>query len=122
MQRSILTLNSIAELRRAKETADFFDSLHPDEQPEWVNELLSRVQFSTEGSDVPHVCLLDTGVNRGHLLLAPALAADDLHTVEPVWGTNDVDGHGTQMAGLALAGDLTEHLAGSGPDRNRSSH
>ena len=30
MQRSILTLNSIAELRRAKETAEFFDSLRPE--------------------------------------------------------------------------------------------
>ena len=28
-------------------------------------------------------CLLDTGVNRGHRLLAPALDANDLHTVEP---------------------------------------
>ena len=115
MQRSILTLNSIAELRRAKETADFFDSLRPEEQPEWVNEILTRSRFSTEGSDVPHVCLLDTGVNRGHRLLAPALAIDDLHTIEPAWGTDDVDGHGTQMAGLALTGDLTEHLAGSDP-------
>ena len=115
MQRSILTLNSIAELRRAKETADFFDSLPPEEQPEWVNEILTRARFSIEGSDVPHVCLLDTGVNRGHRLLAPALAIDDLHTIEPAWGTDDVDGHGTQMAGLALAGDLTEHLAGSDP-------
>ena len=34
MQHSILTLNSIAELRRAKETAEFFDSLRPDEQQE----------------------------------------------------------------------------------------
>lgn len=110
MQRSILTLNSIAELRRAKETADFFDSLGPEEQREWLDDLLARTQFTTDGDEVPHVCLLDTGVNRGHRFLEPALAATDLHTVEPAWNTGDIDGHGTQMAGLALAGNLAEAL------------
>ena len=109
MQRSILTLNSIAELRRAKETADFFDSLRPEEQREWLDDLLARTRFSPDGDEVPHVCLLDTGVNRGHGLLTPALAVDDVHTIEPAWGTDDGDGHGTQMAGLSLAGNLTEH-------------
>lgn len=42
MQHSMLMLNSVAELRRAKETAEFFDSLRPDEQQEWLDELLER--------------------------------------------------------------------------------
>ena len=112
MQRSILTLNSIAELRKAKETADFFDSQPLEEQREWLDDLLARTQFSPDGDAVPYVCLLDTGVNRGHPLLAPALAIDDLHTIEPAWRTDDIDGHGTEMAGLALAGNLTERLEG----------
>ncbi len=69
MQNSILTLNSIAELRRPKETADFFDSLPPEEQREWLEDLLARTRFTLGGNEVPHVCLLDTGVNRGHPLL-----------------------------------------------------
>ncbi len=56
-----------------------------------------------------------TRVNRGHPLLAPALAAQDLHTVEPAWGTDDNHGHGTEMAGLALAGNLMDLLDGKGP-------
>ena len=115
MQRSMLTLNSIAELRRAKETADFFDSLDPVEQGEWIDDLLNRSAFVEDAHDVAHVCLLDTGVSRGHPLLTRALAPSDLHTVEPAWGDGDDFGHGTQMAGLALAGDLTGLLAGSGP-------
>jgi len=115
MQRSILTLNSIAELRRAKETADFFDSLPPAEQAEWLDDLLSRTSFPAPGDGVPHVCLLDTGVNRGHPLLTGALEPGDLHTVEPGWGTDDGHGHGTQMAGVALGGDLTPLLANSDP-------
>ena len=110
MQRSILTLNDIAELRRAKETANFFDSLLRAEQLEVVDELMQRLNFPENGETVPHVCILDTGINRGHPLLVSALQNRDLHTVEPGWGTNDNDGHGTEMAGLALLGDLTPIL------------
>ena len=115
MQRSMVTLNSIAELRRAKETAEFFDSLRPDEQVPWLDDLLSRTRYTVETDETPYVCLLDTGVNRGHRLLTPALAVSDLHTVEPGWSTDDAVGHGTQMAGLALAGNLTTILAGNDP-------
>lgn len=115
MQRSIMTLNSIAELRRAKETADFFDSLPPEEQPEWSDDLLQRLNLPEEGEDIPHVCILDTGVNRGHPLLSPALGNSDLHTIKPGWGTNDNQGHGTEMAGLALLGDLTPLLSSNEP-------
>ena len=115
MQRSMVTLNSIAELRRPKETADFFDALERDEQAEWLEDLIARVRVANATDATPYACMLDTGVNRGHRLLAPALDANDLHTVEPGWGTNDDAGHGTAMAGLALVGDLTEHLAGNDP-------
>ena len=76
---------------------------------------MNRTQFAPEADATPHACLLDTGVNRGHPLLAPALDMGDLHTVEPGWGTDDSAGHGTEMAGLALVGDLSELLADAGP-------
>tara|TARA_R110001583_G_scaffold195353_1_gene372123 strand:- start:2908 stop:5418 length:2511 start_codon:yes stop_codon:yes gene_type:complete len=119
MQRSMLTLNSIAELRRAKETADFFDSLSTSEQPEWIHELLSRLTIPEAGAGVPHVCVLDTGINQGHPLLARGLAMADCHTVEPGWGTDDGEGHGTEMAGLALLGNLTLVLSSSNPIDSR---
>ena len=115
MQRSILALNSIAELRRAKETADFFDSLLPEEQPEWVDELLQRMTLPEVDGAGSYVCILDTGINEGHPLLKPVTAPEDLHTVEPGWGTDDKDGHGTEMAGLALLGDLTPTLESDEP-------
>ena len=115
MKQSVLTLNSIAELRLAKETAEFFDALPPAEQPSWLDDLLARLSVPGQDADVPHVCLFDTGVNHGHPLVVAGLAAPDLHTVEPGWGTNDDDGHGTEMAGLALAGNLTEALASQLP-------
>ena len=99
MRDSVAALDAIAELRRPKETADFFDSLRPDEQSEWLDDLLERARYPDDAEEVPHVCLLDTGVNIGHPLLSPGLAAADLHTVEPAWGAGDDDGHGTAMAG-----------------------
>jgi hypothetical protein len=69
MKRSVLTLNSIAELRRAKETAEFFDSLPPAEQPAWLDDLRARLTVPAQGNEVPYVCLFDTGVNHGHPLL-----------------------------------------------------
>ena len=101
-------MNSIAELHRARETAGFFDALTLPEQSEWMADLLERASFNG-GAEQPYVCLLDTGVNRAHPLIEPALAAADLHTVEPGWGLQDDHGHGTAMAGLALAGNLAPH-------------
>jgi len=108
-------LNCVAELRRAKETAAFFNQLPVDEQSAWVDDLLSRTTFAEYGDDVAHVCVLDTGVNQGHPLLSQSLANDDLHTVEPDWGVDDQHGHGTSMAGLALFGDLTSLLDSDEP-------
>ena len=115
MKRSMMTLNSIAELRRAKETAEFFDALTPEEQPEWVEELNDRLTLPAHGADVPHVCLLDTGVNNGHPLLQQAVSHTDKHSVDPAWGIDDSEGHGTEMAGLALLGNLTEALSTHAP-------
>lgn len=115
MKRSMTTLKSIAELRRAKETAEFFRALPPEEQSEWLDDLINRTQFIESADTVPYVCLFDTGVNNGHPLIRSGLADSDLHTVEPAWGTDDSKGHGTAMAGLALAGDLTEAITSGMP-------
>lgn len=113
IQQSIMLLNNIAELRRAKETANFFDALTPIEQGDWVDNFLQHVRPAHRGS--PFICILDTGVNNGHPLLASHLHNDDLHTIEPAWGTSDEQGHGTEMAGIALYGDLSESMANLPP-------
>lgn len=94
----------IAELREAKTSTAEFLALTPSEQVGWVNNLLERVHAPP--LDGPSVCILDTGVNRGHRLLGLALPPSSVLTVDPRWGTDDHHGHGTEMAGLALYGDL----------------
>jgi len=113
LEQSMHLLSSIAELRRAKQTAAFFDELPPAEQQNWVQNLVARLQLAQQNS--PHVCILDTGVNRGHPLLSDSLAAPDLHSVEPDWGSADARGHGTGLAGIVLFGDLVGPLTSVGP-------
>jgi hypothetical protein len=48
-------------------------------------------------------------------LLEGSLAEQDLHTVDPDWTAADEDGHGTELAGIALFGDLTPVLVAQGP-------
>lgn len=110
LSQSGLLLNTVSELRRAKETAAFFDEMPVDEQNEWAEELLERLIQKPGGDDTPYVCILDTGVNTGHPLLAPFVDDNDQMTTDADWGVDDGDGHGTGMAGLAVWRDLTEVL------------
>jgi len=103
--------DDIAEYRKAKDTAEFFLNLTPFEQQEWVYDLLSRLSVNDESQVT--ICLLDTGVNNGHPLLAPVLADSDCLTVRPEWGNNDHKGHGSLMAGVAAYNNLLELLANS---------
>jgi hypothetical protein len=107
---SVLMLNCVAELRRAKETASFFDGMTPPEQQLWVDETLARLTAPPDDDSAPRVCLLDSGVNRGHPLLTPFLSTADLHTVNPAWGVNDTANHGSGLAGLVALGDLSNAL------------
>ncbi len=109
MSRSANLLNCIAEVRRAKETADFFSRMSAPEQREWMQDALSRVIWPQSNS--PAVCVMDTGINNEHPLLRPALNSEDMHTYDPDWDVADDRGHGTEMAGLSLYGDLTDFLA-----------
>lgn len=104
--------DDIAEYRRAKETAAFWLEMENREQIEWVRDLLERSNF--EENPRVALCILDTGVNNGHPILAPILKDEDCLTVDPAWGTDDHNGHGTLMAGIAAYGDLRECLASRG--------
>lgn len=108
---SLDVMDDIAELRRAKETPTFFVKESMSARKEWAEDLVRRTIHASPNA--PAVCLLDTGVHAGHPLLEGSIAFEDCHTCDPNWGIHDHHGHGTQMAGLALYGDLTELFATS---------
>jgi hypothetical protein len=116
---SVDVLSDLAELRKAKTGNAFFVDLTPAEQAAWANELLARIV--PPGADAPAVCVLDTGVTRDHPLIAPGLTAEDATAVNAAWGSHDNGGgpgqagHGTEMAGLALYGDLGPVIQSTGP-------
>lgn len=106
-------LGSIAELRRAKRAPSEFTQLTPRAEADRVRDLMDRLEGP--GGRAPAVCLLDTGVDREHPLLVPGIHGDDVHTLREVWGPEDHSGHGTEMAGLCLHGDLVSLFDTKGP-------
>lgn len=108
-----MSFDYLAEFRRAKESAAFFVGLSNRDQTAFAQDLLDRLQ--TNPAATVAVTVLDTGVNNGHMLLAPLLTDEDCHTVDPDWGANDHDGHGTLMCGLVAYGDLVTALDSAGP-------
>lgn len=113
--RIVASCDAVAELRLGRDDAAFFSSGEGrDDAEDWVADATARIE-SGPNRDAVAVCLLDTGINRAHPLLAPAFAADDLHSVNPAWGVDDHHGHGSEMSGLALYGDLTTTLPSVDP-------
>lgn len=105
-------LQHLTEFRRAKLVAGEFTRLNPAGQAEFIQDLLSRTRFAS--NDAVRVCLLDTGVDRGHPLLEMSLSPADLQTWREEWGVDDHDGHGTELAGLCLFGSLVAPLYDGG--------
>ena len=105
LEELILSFEEIAEFRRAESLNSFWLNERSIEREEWIDHALQFVSFPEVNN---YVTILDSGVNNGHRLLAPALGDPDRLTARPGWGINDAGhrGHGTAMAGLALYGDL----------------
>lgn len=101
----------MAEIRRAQEANTFFVDLPNNDQRAWGDELLKRVVFAQSNVSV---CILDTGITQAHPLIAPALPLDSVLTVQSKWGEGDHDGHGTEMAGVAIYNNLKGALLSGG--------
>ena len=112
---ALSALDDLAELRRPPQLAGLLALEPPADQADWVDELEQRTHAAAD--DAPAACVLDTGTYAEHPLLAASLSADDCHACNPSWTARDHDGHGTEMAGLALFGDLDEAILADGTVR-----
>lgn len=104
-------LDDLAELRRPQELAALLALESAEEQADWVAALAEQTRAAS--TDAPAVCVVDTGVHRSHPLLKASLSKSDCHTCDPTWCLLDHHGHGTEMAGLALFGDVGAALMSS---------
>ncbi|MDD3320768.1 MAG: S8 family peptidase [Paludibacter sp.] len=107
----------LAEFRIGQEAASFWINESNIGQIEWAQDLLNRLQI--EETNIK-VCILDSGVNNGHMLLLPIIDDANCLTVDPSWRTDDrseivgPNGHGTLMAGLVEYGNLQRDLESKG--------
>jgi hypothetical protein len=104
---------AVVELRGASNFIAEHLDLPPPERLRQIGSIASRVRPAPPAA--PWVTLLDTGVNPGSALLAPALPASRCRAVVKAWDPFDADGHGSKMAGVALYGDLSDLAAGLAP-------
>ncbi|QEE39842.1 MULTISPECIES: S8 family peptidase [unclassified Methylobacterium] len=106
---------AVVGLRSASTFASDDQHFQPEDMTETLKGVAARIQWP--GKDAPVVAVLDTGVQARHPLLNGALPASHQYTAEPFWGTGDHDGHGTNMAGVVLYGDLASLAVGGPPIR-----
>lgn len=107
LKRLICRCDYIAEIRLAAEPTSFFVKMSSKEQMEWIDDLIKRTDFKLDGTSI---CLLDTGLDNKQKLLEKAADDNHIQAVESSWKPSDHDGHGTEMAGVALFYDLKKHF------------
>lgn len=98
----------IAEFRKAKTTANFWHSQSNSDQTTWIDNLGDRLNYSSDNNI--SICILDTGITSNHPLISPFVITQSISSVNPLWGSYDHDGHGTEMAGIAIYGDLAHYM------------
>jgi hypothetical protein len=106
-------LDDLAEVRKPAAPGVLLSLEPPTEQHDWVQDLAARTTPAAQ--DAPAVAVLDTGTYREHPLLEGSLATADCHAADSAWGVEDHDGHGTEMAGLALYGSVDDAVVSGEP-------
>ncbi len=117
LSRIVINTDSIAELRLARDTPGSFLAMEGAEQHLWSDDLARRVVAPAD--DAPAVCLLDSGTTHRHPLIGLALTPADQQAYDASWSVEDLShgihgGHGIQMSGLSLYGDLMPGLISNG--------
>jgi hypothetical protein len=113
ISRIVANTDTIAELRLARDTPAGFMAMDGAEQREWSQELADRI--TAPAAEAPAVCLLDSGTTYRHPLIQIGLTPADQQAYDGRSSPEDGDGHGTQLSGIALHGDLMPLVLGTTP-------
>lgn len=83
----------------------------PQQHARQLRDIQSRLTIMPPEQDSPAVCIIDSGLQEGHLLLEPAIDKETSHCFLPGIASTDVadyvanGGHGTRIAGAVLYAD-----------------
>lgn len=113
LERLLIATASVIELRPASELTVPPMSMTPVQRRNLASVLAGRIVPAPEGA--PLTTIFDTGVRYQHVMLRASLPEARAHTLLPAWQKDDTDGHGTQMAGAALFGDLEKLIRRTDP-------
>ena len=113
---AVRNLGTVKALASPSVLSDYFDGVPPEEQAAWVQALRDLLQ-APDAADPRFITLLDSGIELNHPIIQPFLDRTDRHAAEPGWGLNDAHGHGTQLAGLSLFGDMLPVIQSNLPIR-----
>lgn len=107
----ICEVENVAEIRMNSGISNFFLNLDYEEQIEWTNELLERINYPDESHY--SIAILDTGLNSNHPLVKPFVLPNGEASYDNSWGTADtpIDYHGTAMAGICIYDSLSSCLS-----------
>jgi hypothetical protein len=108
--------DAVSELRAAPKTPDTITHLPPECQHDLIAGIAERSEAPND--DAATICILDSGLNEAHPIIASHTSSADVHAWNPSWGTQDDVSHGTPMASIALFGDLLPALIGGTPLRS----
>lgn len=100
------TLNYLSEIRLSKQPSVLLTG-DPTEHQEWTDLIQGSIDINTYDG-CPIIGIIDTGINNAHPLLQSFLPNDRTDCVLSGYPHIDNDGHGTEMAGICLFGDLTD--------------
>lgn len=102
---AVRSLGTVKALAAPTVLSDYFEGMPPEEQAEWARAMEDLLQ-QPAAAEPRYITLLDSGVGLNHPLIRPFLDPADRHAAQPGWGLSDTRGHGTQLAGISLYGDL----------------
>lgn len=102
---AVRNLGAVKALAAPTVLSDYFEGMPPEEQAEWARAM-EDILRPPGGANPRYITLLDSGVGLNHPLIRPFLDPADRHAAQLGWSVDDTIGHGTQLAGISLYGDL----------------
>ncbi|MEI7608330.1 MAG: S8 family serine peptidase, partial [Rhodospirillaceae bacterium] len=104
----VIETGALLSINPASSFNSTFIRMDPEERRSHIDTFLEHLTLAP--GDAPSTVILDTMVNRNNRLLRGSLPQARFHILDVDWENLDSRGHGTQMAGIALFGDIAQVL------------